>query len=102
MFSDVEWPCASLPVLLPTGHSALRPRLERWFDAQGLGLHVVGEFEDSAPLAVFAARGLDVFPVSRFGAPDVALMRGLRRLGHCEGVLEEIHAIRSRRAAARP
>ena len=93
---------AGMPVLLPTGHSALRPRLDRWFDAQGLRPHIVGEFEDSALLAVFAARGLGVFPVSRFGAADVALMRGLRLLGRCDGVLEEIHAIRSRRGQHHP
>ncbi len=91
-----------LPVLLPTGHSALRPRLDRWFEAQGLRPHIVGEFEDSALLAVFAARGLGVFPVSRFGAADIALMRDLRLLGHCDGVLEEIHAIRSRRSEHHP
>jgi len=93
---------ARLPVLLPTGHSALRPRLDRWFEAQGLRPHIAGEFEDSALLAVFAARGLGVFPVSRFGAADVALIRGLRLLGRCEGVLEEIHAIRSRRGQHHP
>ena len=93
---------ATLPVLLPTGHSALRPRLDRWFDAQGLKPHIVGEFEDSALLAVFAARGLGVFPVSRFGSADVALMRGLRLLGRCDDVLEEIHAIRSRRGQHHP
>ena len=47
-----------LPVLLPTGHSALRPAMDRWFEAQGLRPRIVGEFEDSALLAVFAARGL--------------------------------------------
>ena len=93
---------AMLPVLLPTGHSALRPRLDRWLDALGLQPRVVGEFEDSALLAVFAARGLGVFPVSRFGAADVALMRGLRFLGSCDGLLEEIHAIRSRRGQHHP
>jgi LysR family transcriptional activator of nhaA len=91
-----------LPVLLPTGHSALRPSLDRWFEARGLRPHVVGEFEDSALLAVFAARGLGVFPVSRLGAGDVGLMRGLRLLGRCEDVKEEIHAIRSRRGQHHP
>jgi LysR family transcriptional activator of nhaA len=43
-----------------------------------------------------------VFPVSRFGAADVALMRGLRFLGSCDGLLEEIHAIRSRRGQHHP
>jgi LysR family transcriptional activator of nhaA len=47
-----------LPVLLPTGHSALRATLDHWFEAQGLRPRIVGEFEDSALLAVFAARGL--------------------------------------------
>ena len=47
-----------LPVLLPTGHSALRPTLDRWFEAPGLRPRIVGKFEDSALLAVFAARGL--------------------------------------------
>jgi LysR family transcriptional regulator, transcriptional activator of nhaA len=93
---------AGLPVLLPTGHSALRPRLDRWFDAQGLRPRIVGEFEDSALLAVFAARGFGVFPVSRYGAADVALMPGLKLLGPCNGVLEEIHAIRSGRGQHHP
>ncbi|WP_048441958.1 LysR family transcriptional regulator [Caenimonas sp. SL110] len=91
-----------LPVLLPTGHSALRSTLDHWFETQGLHPHIVGEFEDSALLAVFAARGLGVFPVSRLGAGDVGLMRGLRLLGSSDGVREEIHAIRSRRGEHHP
>ena len=91
-----------LPVLLPTAHSALRTTLERWFETLGLQPRIVGEFEDSALLAVFAARGLGVFPVSRLGAGDIDLMRGLRLLGRSEGVKEEIHAIRSRRGQHHP
>jgi LysR family transcriptional regulator, transcriptional activator of nhaA len=91
-----------LPVLLPTGHSVLRLTVERWFEVEGLRPRVVGEFEDSALLAVFAARGLGVFPVSRLGADDVGLVRGLRLLGRCEDVREEIHAIRSRRGQHHP
>jgi LysR family transcriptional activator of nhaA len=91
-----------LPVILPTGHSALRATLERWFETQGLKPRIVGEFEDSALLAVFAARGLGVFPVSRVGAGDIGLMRGLRLLGSSDGVKDEIHAIRSRRGNHHP
>jgi LysR family transcriptional regulator, transcriptional activator of nhaA len=43
-----------------------------------------------------------VFPVSRLGAGDVGLMRGLRLLGSSDGVKEEIHAIRSRRGQHHP
>jgi LysR family transcriptional regulator, transcriptional activator of nhaA len=88
---------ATLPVLLPTRHGALRARLDRWFDSAGIRPNIVGEFEDSALMAVFAARGLGVFPLAELGADDASLLRGLRWLGRAEGVVEEIHAIRSRR-----
>ena len=91
-----------LPVLLPTAHSALRFSLDRWFESEGLQPRIVGEFEDSALMALFAARGLGVFPVSQLGAADLALMHGLRLLGHADGVSEEIHAIRSRRGQHHP
>jgi LysR family transcriptional activator of nhaA len=93
---------ADLPVLLPTGHGALRARIDRWFDAQGIRPRIVGEFEDSALLAVFAARGLGVFPLAELGAEELSLLRGLRWLGRADGVLEEIHAIRSRRGQHHP
>jgi LysR family transcriptional regulator, transcriptional activator of nhaA len=91
-----------LPVLLPTGHSVLRARLDRWFLELGLQPQVVGEFEDSALMTVFAARGMGVFPVSRLGAGDVGLMSGLSLLGQCPDVHEEIHAIRNRRGQHHP
>ncbi len=88
---------AQVPLLLPTAHSSLRSRLERWFEAQGILPRIAGEFEDSALLSVFAAGGMGVFPVSRRGAAEVAQMRGLRLLGRSQEVKEEIHAIHSRR-----
>jgi LysR family transcriptional regulator, transcriptional activator of nhaA len=91
-----------LPVLLPTSHSALRLTPDRWFESQRLQPHVIGEFEDSALLSVFAAKGLGVFPISRLGVGDVEQMKGLRLLGRCEDVREEIHAIRSRRGQHHP
>jgi LysR family transcriptional regulator, transcriptional activator of nhaA len=93
---------AELPVLVPTGHTVLRAALDRWFDQHGLRPRIVGEFEDSALMAVFAAQGLGVFPVSRLGAQDLVMLRGLRLLGACDDVHEEIHAIRSRRGLHHP
>ena len=93
---------ARLPVLLPTSHSALRTKLDRWFEAQGIRPTIVGEFEDSAQMAVFASRGLGVFPVSRLGAGDIGFMRGLRLVGSSPDLIEEIHAIRSRRGQHHP
>ncbi|MFA5598343.1 MAG: LysR substrate-binding domain-containing protein, partial [Pusillimonas sp.] len=87
----------TLPVLLPTGHSELRWALDRWFHAQGLRPRVVGEFEDSALMAVFAAQGMGVFPVSHYGAEKAGLLKGLRFLGSDPGVCEEVYAIRTPR-----
>ena len=93
---------ADLPTLLPTGHSALRARLDQWFEAQGIRPNLVGEFEDSALMAVFATRGMGVFPLSEAGAGDISLLRGLRWLGRPDHVFEDIHAIRSRRGEGHP
>lgn len=99
---DFPQSLARLPLLLPTAHSALRGRLDRWLESLGVVPQVAGEFEDSALLSLFSARGLGVFPVCRLGVGDVEMMRGLRRLGASEGLFEEIHAIRSRRGLHHP
>lgn len=90
-----------LPILLPTRHAPVRAALDRWFDSQGLRPQVVGEFEDSALMSVFAARGLGLFPVSALGAQDLSLMPGLALLGQTQ-VKEDIHAIYSHRARHHP
>lgn len=93
--SVAEFPqCLSeLPVLLPTGHSRLRVDLNQWFEHKNLLPHVVGEFEDSALMSVFAARGMGVFPVSRLGVFETGTLSGLRLLGRCEDLNEEIHGV---------
>ena len=93
---------AELPVLMPTGHSVLRTTLDRWFDDHGLRPNVVGEFEDSALMSVFAAGGMGVFPISRLGGDNIGRLRGLRLLGRCDDVQEEIYAIRNRRGEHHP
>ena len=102
MTDDFPRSIERLPVLLPTGHSVLRSGLDHWFDDLGLQPRVVGEFEDSALMSLFAARGLGVFPVSRRGADDLAHSSGLALLGECESVLEQIYAIRNRRGEQHP
>jgi LysR family transcriptional activator of nhaA len=91
-----------LPLLLPTAHASLRGRVDRWFEANRIVPRIVGEFEDSALLSLFAAQGMGVFPVMALGAADLAAMRGLRLLGHSDNLHEEIHAIRSRRGLHHP
>jgi len=90
-----------LPVLLPTRDAPVRAALDRWFDDHDLVPQVVGEFEDSALMSVFAARGMGVFPVSVLGAEDLSLMPGLALLGQT-AVKEDIHAIYSHRTRHHP
>jgi LysR family transcriptional activator of nhaA len=90
-----------LPVLLPTHHSPLRASLDRWLDGLHIQPHVVGEFEDSALMSVFGARGMGVFPASIMGQEDLTLMKGVKFLGQSE-VKEDIHAIFTRRSRHHP
>jgi LysR family transcriptional activator of nhaA len=70
-----------LPVLLPTGHSALRPTLEHWFEDPGAAAAHRRRVRGQRAAGRVRGRGLGVFPVSRLGADDIGLMRGLRLLG---------------------
>ncbi len=93
---------ARLPLLLPTSHSSLRGRIERWFEAHQITPQVAGEFEDSALMALFASQGMGVFPLAALGADAMAPGMRLRLLGRSEGLYEEIHGIRSRRGLHHP
>jgi LysR family transcriptional activator of nhaA len=93
---------AELPMLLPTGHSALRQALDCWLEGQGIRPRIVGEFEDSAVLVIFAARGLGVFPLSDAGAKDSRFAGGMRMIGRADAVREEVHAILSPRGQHHP
>ncbi|TXH39382.1 MAG: LysR family transcriptional regulator [Burkholderiaceae bacterium] len=83
---------AEVPLLLPTTHSPLRPLISAWLQDQVGSVTLAGEFEDSALMAVFAARGMGAFPCSEAAEPDLRLMPGLVRLGPCE-VQERVYAI---------
>jgi LysR family transcriptional activator of nhaA len=84
---------ATVPVLLPTPHAAVRPRLDRWFDRLGLRPRVVGEFEDSALLKTFGAAGMGVFPAAEMVHDELAARYAVRRIGRSDGVEEHFFAI---------
>jgi len=93
---------AEVPVLLPTGHTALRARLDHWFEQQGIRPRVVGEFEDSALLKTFGASGMGVFPASELAHEDLQSHYPVRRIGLCEGVTEHFYAIGTERKVQHP
>jgi len=84
-----------VPVLLPTAHTAVRDRLDHWFEQQGLRPRVVGEFEDSALLKTFGASGMGVFPAPALVHEELVARYGVRKIGASEGVDEHFFAITS-------
>lgn len=91
-----------VPVLLPTGQSVVRQRLDQWFEREGLRPMVVGEFDDSALLKTFGAGGLGVFPAAAMVHDELIDRYGVRRIGECDGVEEHFWAIGSEKKVAHP
>ncbi|MDG0831805.1 LysR family transcriptional regulator [Roseateles saccharophilus] len=93
---------ADVPLLLPTSHAALRPRLDQWLAEQGLRPRIAGEFEDSALLATFGSEGLGVFPAAT--AVDDALTGryGLVNVGRAEGLAEQFYAVGTDKKISHP
>ncbi len=93
---------ATLPVVLPSHHSAVRLRIDQWFERHELHPRVVGEFEDSALLKTFAAAGLGVFPAASSVHDDLVRHYPVRCVGPCEGVQEHFFAIGTERRVQHP
>lgn len=93
---------ARLPVLLPTAHASVRLRLDQWFERHGVTPHVVGEFEDSALLAIFGSSDMGVFPASEHMREKLLQGYGLRWLAPCDGVQEHFYAIATARKVQHP
>jgi LysR family transcriptional activator of nhaA len=98
-----DWPASlhGAPVLLPAEGSVLRRSLEQWFHSLDLRPLVVGEFEDSALLAAFGARGMGAFPAQSVLAAEVETMHQVRRVGRTP-VRERLYAVTVERRIKHP
>jgi LysR family transcriptional regulator, transcriptional activator of nhaA len=93
---------ADVPLLLPTSHTAVRTRLDHWFEQQGIRPRIVGEFEDSALLKTFGASGMGVFPAPLWVHDALLEHYGVQRLGACDGVNEHFFAIGTEKKVQHP
>lgn len=91
-----------VPLLLPTVHTAVRDRLDHWFEQRAIRPRVVGEFEDSALLKTFGASGMGVFPAAEWVHDDLLAHYTVQRLGPCEGVTEHFYAIGTEKKVHHP
>jgi LysR family transcriptional activator of nhaA len=62
------------PMLLPSPHSALRRRMDDWFEAHEVFPRIVGEFDDSALLKAFGEAGAGVFAGPTVIAEEICRM----------------------------
>lgn len=91
-----------VPLLLPTAHTAVRDRIDQWFEQRGIRPRIVGEFEDSALLKTFGASGMGVFPAAEWVHEDLLAHYAVTRLGPCEGVMEHFFAIGTEKKVQHP
>ena len=93
---------ADVPMLLPTAHTAVRARLDLWFEQRGIRPRIVGEFEDSALLKTFGASGMGIFPAAEWTHENLMSHYAVQRLGPCEGVIEHFFAIGTEKKVRHP
>ena len=93
---------AHIPVLLPTTHTAVRARLDLWFEQRGIRPRIVGEFEDSALLKTFGASGMGLFPTAEWVHDNLISQYAVQRLASCDGVNEHFFAIGTEKKVLHP
>ncbi|MBL8510260.1 MAG: LysR family transcriptional regulator [Betaproteobacteria bacterium] len=93
---------ADVPMLLPSGQTGMRARLDQWFEQRAIEPRVVGEFEDSALLKTFGACGMGVFPAAEWAHDDLLAHYAVQRLGPCEGIAEHFYAIGTEKKVQHP
>jgi LysR family transcriptional activator of nhaA len=91
-----------MPLLLPTGQAAVRPRIDQWLERQGLHPRVAGEFEDSALLAAFGRSGMGVFPASRWSRQDLLADKSIVLVGDSPELVETFYLISAERRIQHP
>ena len=90
------------PMLLPVVTSALRRRLDDWFDQHNLRPNLLAEFQDSALMKAFGRAGIGAFPAPSVIADEIETMYDAKILGPAQGVKESYYAISPERKIRHP
>jgi LysR family transcriptional activator of nhaA len=90
-----RWPGSlnDAPLLLPSQHSALRRRLDDWFESHGLSPRIAGEFDDSALLKAFGEAGVGVFAAPTVIEEEICRMYRMSVIGRTDEIKERFYAI---------
>ncbi len=90
------------PILVPMANTALRGRLDRWFDTLNIMPHIIGEFDDSALLKVFGQAGDGVFAAPQVIEREIKEQYQVEVIGRSNDVLERFYAISVERIIKHP
>lgn len=90
-----RWPHSlnDAPLLMPSQHSALRRRLDDWFESHGLSPRIAGEFDDSALLKAFGEAGVGVFAAPTVIEEEICRMYRMSVIGRTDEIKERFYAI---------
>ena len=90
------------PALLPAEGTAVRRALDAWLEEHSLAPRVAGEFDDSALMKVFGARGLGFFTAPRALEEEIRTQYGVGVIGRSEDVRQSFYAITVERRLRHP
>lgn len=93
---------ATLPLLMPSAETALRPRLDGWLQDNGLAPPVAAEFDDNALTKAFGRQGLGLFAGPAVLADEICAQYGVQCLGTAPTLMEEFYAISIERRITHP
>lgn len=89
-------------LLLPSQGSALRRRLDDWFEQQNIAPYPVAEFADSALMKAFGQAGAGVFAGPTAIEKEICQMYGTEVIGRTSDVQERYYAISHERRLKHP
>ena len=90
------------PFLLPGNDSAVRPRLQAWFDKLHIQPKVMAEFDDRALMKAFGQQGARIFSAPSYVAEELAKQHDLQIFGSTTEVQEQAYAMTSERRIKHP
>jgi LysR family transcriptional activator of nhaA len=90
------------PLLLPGEDSSVRQALERWFEAERLHPVIVGEFDGSTLMSLFAPAAQGIFPAPSAVEQEVRKQYGVAVIGRIPAIRRRYYGFSTERNPRHP
>lgn len=84
---------ATAPFVLPARGTALREKLDGWFDANSIRPDIVAETEDRALLNYLGQAGYGIIPAAAVIGSEISRQFNVQRIGWARGVRDQYYAV---------